>query len=82
MHAHSTPLQILSSMGTVGFLVFCWLWSDIAAKAVFLLRHTPNTTWEYWLARGLFAGFIGFLIQGATQWTFGDAEVIHHYTFY
>jgi len=81
-HAHSNVLQILSSMGILGTMAFVWLWGEIFAALFTLLSRYPKEQTEYWLALGLFAGFVGFQIQGLTQWNFGDAEVLHNVVFF
>ena len=36
---------------------------------------------QRWLGLGLLATFVGFQIQGLTQWNFGDLEVLHNVLF-
>lgn len=81
-HAHSTPLQILATMGILGFAAYLWLWVQIFARAFEALKFYPKDRVEHWLALGLMLSFIGFHIQGITQWNFGDAEVIHNLMFF
>jgi O-antigen ligase len=80
-HAHNEILQILSTTGILGFLGFFWMWGSVFSK-LFKVMQTALTDWEKWAARGLIAGFIGFHIQGLTQWNFGDAEVLHNIMFF
>jgi len=81
-HAHSTPLQILSTTGVLGFLVFLWLWIAIFKRNWTLYKTYPRGSLEKAISLGLLAGFIGFHIQGLTQWNFGDAEVLHNLMFF
>jgi O-antigen ligase len=69
-HAHNTPLQILATTGLLGSIAYLWLWGTIF--------------WSLYQKRswGLIAAFVGFQIQGLTQWNFGDAEVVHSLMFF
>ena len=79
-HAHSTPLQILATTGLLGFAIYLLLWFAVFRKTV-TLAFQPIMCREKWLGIGLLAGFIGFHVQGITQWNFGDAEVLHNLMF-
>jgi O-antigen ligase len=81
-HAHSTPLQLLSTTGFLGFGAYLWLWFEIFCRCGKFIRKSPRDRVEKWLAVGLLGGFIGFHIQGLTQWNFGDAEVLHNLVFF
>jgi O-antigen ligase len=81
-HAHSVPLQILSTTGLLGFAAFVWIWVEIFRAASQVLAQRSRDQIEHWLARGLIVGFVGFNIQGLTQWNFGDAEVLHNVVFF
>ena len=78
-HAHSTPLQILATTGIFGMAAYLWLWFAIFRK-LWILRRS-NVPVQAAIAYGLLAAFIGFHLQGLTQWNFGDAEVIHNFVF-
>jgi len=79
-HAHSTPLQLLSTTGAAGVLTYVALWWGLFRRCSrFLGAKTPNPTRA--LAFGCLAAFVGFHIQGVTQWNFGDAEVMHNLMF-
>jgi len=80
-HAHSTPLQILATMGIFGTIGYLWFWSLIFKSNAYLIRYAPDQSTK-WLAVGLLAGFISFHIQSLTQWNFGDAEVLHNLIFF
>lgn len=81
-HAHSTFLQILSTTGLIGFAAYLWIWGAVFQRCLRVIRNRPRDQLEHWIAVGLFAGFVGFQIQGLTQWNFGDAEVIHNVVFF
>jgi O-antigen ligase len=74
-HLHNVALQLLVTLGAVGFL---------AATAMFVL--VARTEWRAyraargrWLpeavALGALAAFAGFHVHGLTEWTLGDQEV-------
>lgn len=81
-HAHSTPLQILATTGAVGTFAYAWLWVSLFAACAAICRRCGRGRPEYWLAVGLAVGFVGFHLQGLTQWNFGDAEVLHNVIFF
>ena len=81
-HAHSTFLQMLSTTGLLGLTAYLWLWGAVFLSCIRVIRNRPRDSLDHWLGVGLFAGFIGFQIQGLTQWNFGDAEVIHNMIFF
>jgi putative inorganic carbon (hco3(-)) transporter len=80
-HAHSTFSQLLSNTGLLGVCVYLWLWYLIFRKTAVWIRGATSQK-EHWMAIGLGVGFIGFHIQGLTQWNFGDAEVLHNLMFF
>jgi putative inorganic carbon (hco3(-)) transporter len=81
-HAHSEFLQILASMGIFGMIAFLWLWFEVFRDCIYCVKHWTRDTLEFWLSLGCFAAFVGFHIQGVTQWNFGDAEVLHNVLFF
>lgn len=80
-HAHSMPLQILATTGVLGFLSFLAIWFGVFQRLSVQLRPAGANREERWVGLGLAAAFIGFWIQGLTQWNFGDAEVLHNVMF-
>lgn len=79
-HAHSTLLQILATTGILGLLAFLWMWGAVFQSVVKSIRRTTGE--KRAIAVGVFSAFIGFWIQGLTQWNFGDAEVAHSVVFF
>lgn len=80
-HAHSTPLQFLSTTGLFGIFAYIFFWVSIfreMSRGFF----TNHRTFEWWILLGIFSAFIGFHIQGITQYNFGDAEVLHNVMFF
>jgi len=80
-HAHSEVLQILATTGIAGLAFFLWLWGKVFIAALQAFRAYPPGTKKS-MALGLLVGFVGFHIQGVTQWNFGDAEVLHNVLFF
>lgn len=78
-HAHSNPLQILSSTGILGAAAFLWLWIAVALRLARVIRAGDERSRA--LAIGLAAAFVAFHLQGLAQWNFGDAEVLHSVMF-
>ncbi len=74
-HMHNVPLQFLVTLGVVGTVV-------IGALFVRLVRtewHIARRLREDWLcssvAVGSLAVFTSVMVQGLTEWTFGDQEI-------
>jgi len=75
-HAHNNFLHFLAETGMLGFSAFVWLICSIM-----------TSTLRAYLTQNNLCGFIAFLItaslmlQGFTQYTFGDSAVIRMYWF-
>jgi putative inorganic carbon (HCO3(-)) transporter len=74
-HMHNNFLQIAVQMGVVGLAAFVLL---LVAFFRLLVRNLkldlalPERAWVV----GSLGAFIGFLVNGLFDWTFGDAEII------
>jgi O-antigen ligase len=75
-HMHNIAMQFLVTLGLVGFIA-------VAAMFVAIVR----TEWRVWkrvqadwfrgsVALGALAVFVGFQVNGLTEWSFGDQEVV------
>jgi len=75
-HLHNIAMQILVTLGILGF----------AAVAAMFVRIF-QTEWRIWkkvqadwfrgsVTLGALAVFVGFQVNGLTEWTFGDQEVV------
>lgn len=73
MHAHSNVFQLLAEQGIVGFSSFCVLFGVILRRSWDGIRR--NSFWGYML----FFITIGLLLQGLTEFNFGNAAVIRLY---
>lgn len=81
-HAHSQFVQVLSSAGALGLLAYLILWAAVFVRLVKGAGRLSLDGVDRWIALGLLGGFVGFHIQGLTQWNFGDAEVLHNVLFF
>jgi O-antigen ligase len=74
-HLHNVPLQVLVTLGVLGFVVVLALFLKIAVTEWRIYRSVK----EDWLlgscTLGVFAAFIGIQVQGLTEWNFGDQEI-------
>ena len=73
MHAHSNIFQLLAEQGIVGFASFCLLFGMILRRSWQGIRR--GSFWGYML---LFST-MGLLLQGLTEFNFGNAAVIRLY---
>ena len=73
MHAHSNIFQLLAEQGIVGFASFCLLFGMILRRSWQGIRR--GSFWGYML---LFST-LGLLLQGLTEFNFGNAAVIRLY---
>ncbi len=75
-HLHNIAMQVLVTLGVVGF-------AAVAAMFVKIVQ----TEWRIWkrvradwfrgsVALGALAVFVGFHVDGLTEWSFGDQEVV------
>ncbi len=79
-HAHSEVLQLLSSTGIVGTILYFWIWICVF-KMCFTLWKKGKDNWIRTFYFGVLVALISFHLQGLTQWNFGDAEVLHNIIF-
>ena len=73
-HAHNNFLQIAAEAGLVGLAAFGLLYAVVLRSGWEAIRDAPGADARY-AAAGAWAGVLGFLVGGVTQYTFGDAEV-------
>ncbi len=75
-HLHDVALQILVTLGAVGFAAVAALFVRIFATEWRIYRRVR----EHWLrgsvALGALAVFVSLQIAGLTEWTFGDQEIV------
>ena len=72
-HAHNNFLHIAAEAGLVGVAAFTLLWAAALRAGWDATQTADRAMWA--AAAGAWAGLLGFLVGGLTQYTFGDAEV-------
>jgi hypothetical protein len=73
-HAHNTYLQIAAEAGLVGLAAFGLLFATALLRGTRALA-VRGPRLEFAAAAGAWAGIVGFLVGGLTQYNFGDNEV-------
>lgn len=73
VHAHNNILQILAEQGMIGFSAFSYLFGVILKRGWQSMRR--GSFWGYML----FFSTLGLLLQGLTEFNFGNAAVIRLY---
>ena len=74
-HSHNNFLDILATMGILGFMVFLFWWALLFYMAWKTFRLCPAD--ERWLPAACLAGFFAFHINGLTQVNFWDGKSEH-----
>ena len=73
-HAHNNFLQMAAEAGLAGLAAFGLVYATALRRGAGVIEQAADhPTWA--AAAGAWAGVIGFLVGGLTQYTFGDAEV-------
>ena len=73
-HAHNNFLQMAAEAGLAGLAAFGLVYATALRRGAEVIEQAADhATWA--AAAGAWAGVIGFLVGGLTQYTFGDAEV-------
>ncbi len=75
-HVHNTPLQILVERGVLGLAAWIWIWAAFYVEAVRAIRRLPpDDVGARRLVLGSAAAITGFLVNGLSEYNFGDSEV-------
>jgi putative inorganic carbon (hco3(-)) transporter len=74
-HLHNVPLQILATLGILGFAAVYSLFVKIAITEWRTYRRLKDQWFSGSVALGALAVFVGFQVMGLTEWSFGDQEV-------
>ena len=75
-HLHNVLLQLLVTLGTLGFVVVVLLFVKIFITEWRILRQVKDDWFAGSVALGALAVFVGFQVNGLTEWSFGDQEVV------
>ena len=77
-HAHNNFFHFLATTGTIGFLSFTWLIWSILSYLYGSYYKIKNKSWQLFILASLVA-LIGFNIQGLTDFSFGDTEIVRFF---
>ena len=75
-HLHNVPLQILVTLGAVGFVALYALFVKIGITEWRTYRRVREDWFRGSIALGALGVFAGFHVMGLTEWSFGDQEVV------
>jgi len=75
-HLHNVPLQVLVTLGIVGFCAVYALFAEIAVTEWRMFTRVRDEWFRGSVALGALAVFVGFHVMGLTEWSFGDQEVV------
>jgi putative inorganic carbon (HCO3(-)) transporter len=74
-HQHNVAMQILVTLGSVGFLVVAAMFVAIMVAEWRIYRRVSRDWLGGSVVLGAMAVFVGFQVNGLTEWTFGDQEM-------
>jgi O-antigen ligase len=75
-HVHNVMLQILVTLGAVGGTVALALFTLIFVTEWRIYRRVREDWFAGSFVLGALAVFVGFQVNGLTEWSFGDQEVV------
>ena len=75
-HLHNVPLQVLVTLGAVGFIALYALFVRIGITEWKIYREARSDWFRGSIALGALGVFVGFHVMGLTEWSFGDQEVV------
>lgn len=75
-HEHNVLMQILVTLGSVGLIVVVAMFVNILVTEWRAYKRLKDDWLGGSFALGAVAVFVGFLIMGLTEWSFGDQEVV------
>ncbi len=74
-HLHNNIMQLLVTLGGIGFLVMMAIFVVIAMIGLKSARRARGDWLAANVALGSFAAYIGFHVNGLFEWNFGDQEI-------
>jgi len=75
-HLHNVMMQILVNFGLLGFAVVVAMFVKIFMTEWGVYRQTKDDWFRGSVSLGALAVFVGLQINGLTEWSFGDQEVV------
>jgi O-antigen ligase len=74
-HQHNVAMQILVTLGSIGFLAVAAMFAAIMVTEWRIYRRVSRDWLGGSVVLGAMAVFVGFQVNGLTEWTFGDQEM-------
>ena len=74
-HQHNVAMQILVTLGSIGFLAVAAMFAAIMVTEWRVYRRVSRDWLGGSVVLGAMAVFVGFQVNGLTEWTFGDQEM-------
>jgi O-antigen ligase len=75
-HLHNTAMQILVTLGAVGLLAAGAMFLRIGVELWRVYRRARGDWFREAFALGAFAAYVGFHVDGLTEWSFGNQTVM------
>jgi len=75
-HQHNVAMQFLVTLGTVGFIAVVAMFVAIIVMEWRVYRRVKRDWLFGSVVLGAMAVFVGFQVNGLTEWTFGDQEMV------
>ncbi len=75
-HLHNVLLQILVTLGSLGFVAVLAMFVRIAITEWRVYKRVKDDWMAGSFTLGAIAVFVGFQVNGVTEWSFGDQEVV------
>ncbi len=75
-HFHNMAVQFLVTLGIIGFIVVAVMFVRIWHIEWKIYHQTKDDWFEGSMALAGLAVFVGFQVNGLTEWSFGDQEVV------
>ena len=75
-HLHNVGLQFLATLGIIGFTAVIAMFVMMAVTEWRIYAKNRGDWFRGSLTLGALAVFAGFQVNGLTEWTFGDQEVV------
>jgi len=75
-HLHNTAIHVLVTLGVIGALAVLALFIRIGLEEWRIYRRVRGDWFAGSFALGAFAVFVGFQVNGLTEWSFGNQMVV------
>jgi O-antigen ligase len=75
-HVHNIMLQVMVTLGSIGAVAALAIFTVIAVTEWRIFRRVRDDWFAGSFVLGALAVFVGFQVNGLTEWSFGDQEVV------